>query len=41
MSEVDRIHSLVEELFGVNAGYVEKVYGEFVTRPDSVSEEWP
>ncbi|MEO0481935.1 MAG: 2-oxo acid dehydrogenase subunit E2 [Planctomycetota bacterium] len=29
-----------EELFGVNAGFVEQVYAEFMARPDSVSDEW-
>ncbi len=29
-----------EDLFGVNAGYVEKMYAEFVARPDSVTDEW-
>ncbi|MCC6671725.1 MAG: multifunctional oxoglutarate decarboxylase/oxoglutarate dehydrogenase thiamine pyrophosphate-binding subunit/dihydrolipoyllysine-residue succinyltransferase subunit [Planctomycetes bacterium] len=27
-------------LFGVNAGYVEKVYQDFLSAPESVSEEW-
>jgi 2-oxoglutarate decarboxylase len=29
-----------EELFGVNAGYVEQVYAEFMAQPDAVSDEW-
>ncbi len=29
-----------EELFGVNAGYVAKVYGDFMSSPESVGEEW-
>src|SRR5262245_45459399 len=29
-----------EELFGVNAGYVEKVYQDFLASPESVGEEW-
>ncbi len=29
-----------EELFGVNAGYVEKVYGEYIKEPKAVTEEW-
>ena len=29
-----------EELFGVNAGYVEQVYAEFMAHPDAVSDEW-
>lgn len=32
--------ALFEELFGVNAGYVEKVYGEYAKDPSSVGEEW-
>jgi len=29
-----------EALFGVNAGYVEKLYGDYRHSPDSVAEEW-
>lgn len=29
-----------EELFGVNAGYVEKVYHDYMSSPDSVGDEW-
>ena len=29
-----------EELFGVNAGFVEQVYTEYMARPDAVTEEW-
>ena len=28
------------EMFGVNAGYVEQVFAEYVARPDVVSDEW-
>ena len=30
----------LEALFGVNAGYVEKVYQEYIDSPDSVGTEW-
>ncbi|MGE0141777.1 MAG: multifunctional oxoglutarate decarboxylase/oxoglutarate dehydrogenase thiamine pyrophosphate-binding subunit/dihydrolipoyllysine-residue succinyltransferase subunit [Planctomycetota bacterium] len=33
-------HVDFEELFGVNAGYVEQVFAEYVARPDVVSDEW-
>jgi 2-oxoglutarate dehydrogenase E1 component len=29
-----------EDMFGVNAGYVEQVYAEFMAQPDAVSDEW-
>ncbi|MBL9078659.1 MAG: multifunctional oxoglutarate decarboxylase/oxoglutarate dehydrogenase thiamine pyrophosphate-binding subunit/dihydrolipoyllysine-residue succinyltransferase subunit [Planctomycetes bacterium] len=29
-----------EELFGVNAAYAEKVYGDYLAAPDSVPAEW-
>ncbi|MCA8944541.1 MAG: 2-oxo acid dehydrogenase subunit E2, partial [Planctomycetes bacterium] len=29
-----------EELFGVNAGYVERVFAEYSAQPEAVSEEW-
>ncbi|MBL8731691.1 MAG: multifunctional oxoglutarate decarboxylase/oxoglutarate dehydrogenase thiamine pyrophosphate-binding subunit/dihydrolipoyllysine-residue succinyltransferase subunit [Planctomycetes bacterium] len=29
-----------EEVFGLNAAYAEKVYGEYLAAPDSVPEEW-
>ena len=29
-----------EEVFGVNAAYAEKVYGEYLDAPDSVPDEW-
>ncbi len=29
-----------EELFGVNAGYVERVFAEYAAQPEAVSDEW-
>ena len=29
-----------EEVFGLNAAYAEKVYGDYLEAPDSVPEEW-
>src|SRR5688572_2946985 len=29
-----------DALFGVNAGYVEKLYGDYRQAPESVAEEW-
>jgi len=29
-----------EEVFGLNAAYAEKVYGDYLQAPDSVPNEW-
>ncbi|MEC7725037.1 MAG: hypothetical protein VYD05_05965, partial [Planctomycetota bacterium] len=29
-----------EEVFGLNAAYAEKVYGDYLDSPDSVPAEW-
>ena len=29
-----------EEVFGLNAAYAEKVYGDYLEAPDSVPAEW-
>jgi 2-oxoglutarate dehydrogenase E1 component len=34
------MHPDFEEVFGLNAAYAEKVYGEYLQAPDSVPEEW-